>query len=174
MSVNVSVDQLIAPGFVDLVAGVVADTHTDPATMTLEVTESVLIRDSGKALLVLEALKDIGVVLALDDFGTGYSSLSYLKELPVDVIKIDRSFIVDLQRETASRLIVDAVVGLAHGLEMTVVAEGVESCDQLADVTAMGVDCYQGYHFAMPMSAEAVTIDRRFLAPAGLDGLGVG
>ncbi len=174
MSVNVSVDQLIAPGFVDLVAGVVADTHTDPATVTLEVTESVLIRDSGKALLVLEALKDIGVVLALDDFGTGYSSLSYLKELPVDVIKIDRSFIVDLQRETASRLIVDAVVGLAHGLEMTVVAEGVESCDQLADVTAMGVDCYQGYHFAMPMSAEAVTIDRRFLAPAGLNGLGVG
>ena len=115
---------------------------------------------------MLEALKDIGVDLALDDFGTGYSSLSYLKQLPVDVIKIDRSFIVDLQRETASRLIVDAVVGLAHGLDMTVVAEGVESGDQLADVTADGGRLLsRATTSPRPMSAEAVTIDRRFLAP---------
>ena len=90
------------------------------------------------------------------------------------MIKIDQSFVVDLAARPDQPAIVDAVVGLAHRLDMTVVAEGVETGDQLADVTAMGVDCYQGYHFAMPMSAEAVTIDRRFLAPAGLNGLGVG
>jgi len=168
MSVNISVHQLIAPGFVDLVSGVIADTGTDPAMVTLEVTESVLIRDSGQALLVLKSLKNIGAELALDDFGTGNSSLGYLKEFPVDGTKIDRSFIVGLKREATSRLIVDAVVGLAHGLDMTVVAEGVESIDQLDDVTAMGVDCFQGYYFARPMPADEVAIDQRFLAPAGI------
>ncbi len=161
MAVNVSVHQLIAPGFVDLVAQVLDDTGTDPASMTLEVTESVLIDDSGRILTVLRGLKELGVSLALDDFGTGYSSLSYLKELPVDVIKIDRSFIVDLEHGPVSNLIIDAVVGLGHGMGMTMVAEGVETVDQHRDVAALGCDWYQGYLFARPLSVSEVANDPR-------------
>jgi diguanylate cyclase (GGDEF)-like protein len=165
MAVNVSVHQLIAPGFVEMVAAVLADTHTDPPLLTLEVTESVLIEDSRRILGVLRDLKCLGVMLALDDFGTGYSSLSYLKDLPIDGIKIDRSFIVDLERKPIGHLIVDAVVGLAHGLDMTVVAEGVESVDQFTNVSTLGCDCYQGFYFARPMTADAVATDCRFAAP---------
>ncbi len=95
--------------------------------MTLEVTESVFIQDSDRALIVLNDLRRLGVKLALDDFGTGYSSLSYLKQFPVNIVKIDRAFIADLGSEPTSRLIVSAIVRLAHSLQMTVVAEGIES-----------------------------------------------
>ena len=98
--------------------------------MTLEVTESVFIQDSDRALVVLNELRRLGVKLALDDFGTGYSSLSYLKQFPVNIVKIDRAFIADLGREPTSRLIVSAIVRLAHSLQMTVVAEGIESANQ--------------------------------------------
>jgi diguanylate cyclase (GGDEF)-like protein len=164
MAVNVSVHQLIAPGFVETVAAVLTDTHTDPTLLTLEVTESVLIEDSRRILGVLGDLKHLGVMLALDDFGTGYSSLSYLKDLPIDSIKIDRTFIADLERKPIGHLIVDAVVGLAHGLDMTVVAEGVESADQFATISGLDCDWYQGYYFARPMTAEDVAGDSRFAA----------
>jgi diguanylate cyclase (GGDEF)-like protein len=168
MSVNISVHQLVAPGFVDSVIRVLDETATDPRLLTLEITEGVLIEDSGRSLSVLRDLKNLGVMLALDDFGTGYSSLSYLNELPVDVIKIDRTFIVDLDRRPSGHLIVDAVVALAHGLAMTVVAEGVESPEQFESVSTMGCDFYQGYYFARPMSADDVANDQRFAVPAGV------
>lgn len=153
ISVNVSAHQIMAPGYVDSVAAVLSDTLTDPGCVTLEVTEGVFIRDGEHALAVLTDLKGLGVQLALDDFGTGYSSLSYLKSFPVDIVKIDRTFIDDLHRDTTSRLIVAAFVGLAHGMGISVVAEGVESVDQLGAVASLDCDSYQGFYTARPMSS---------------------
>ena len=166
MSVNVSVHQLVAPDFADSVGRVLADTGTDPAALTLEVTESVLVEDSRQVITVLHDLKHLGVQLALDDFGTGFSSLSYLKDLPIDVIKIDQSFISDLEHGPVSRLVVEAVVSLAHRLDLTVVAEGVESPEQWRDVSRLDCDWYQGYFFARPMTADDVAADCRLVGAA--------
>ena len=154
--VNISSSQLMAPDFSTTVADVLTETRTDPKVVTLEVTESVFIQDSDRALIVLNDLRGLGVKLALDDFGTGYSSLSYLKQFPVNIVKIDRAFIADLGREPTSRLIVSAIVRLAHSLQMTVVAEGIESEDQFDEVVALDCDSYQGYFFARPSTAEAL------------------
>jgi diguanylate cyclase (GGDEF)-like protein len=152
IAVNVSAHQLREPDFAGSVAAVLAETHTDPRRLTLELTEGVLIRDSEAALDVLRALKQLDVMIALDDFGTGYSSLSYLKHFPVDIVKIDRVFFADLATEPTSRLIVSAIIELAHSLDMQVIAEGVESAEQHDLLTSLGCDAYQGYHFARPMS----------------------
>lgn len=156
IAVNVSAYQLMAPDFPAAVAAVLEETQTDPALVTLEVTESVFLRDGERAIVALNDLKEIGVMLALDDFGTGYSSLSYLKQFPVDVVKIDRVFISDLDRNPDSRLIVNAVVALAHGLCMWVVAEGIESVDQYKEVAELDCDSCQGFYFARPASAETI------------------
>ncbi|HWW54609.1 MAG TPA: EAL domain-containing protein, partial [Acidimicrobiales bacterium] len=142
--VNISSPQLMAPDFAATVAAVLSATGTDPKLLTLEITESVFIQDSDRALIVLNDLRRLGVKLALDDFGTGYSSLSYLKQFPVNIVKIDRAFIADLGREPTSRLIVSAIVRLAHSLHMTVVAEGIESESQFDEVVALDCDSYQG------------------------------
>ena len=126
--------------------------------LTLEVTESVFVQDSERALVVLDGLKRLGVVLALDDFGTGYSSLSYLKRFPVDVVKIDKGFVADMGHDPASHAIVAAVVDLAHVLGLTVVAEGVETVGQHAEVAALGCELAQGYYFGRPMSADALEV----------------
>jgi EAL domain-containing protein (putative c-di-GMP-specific phosphodiesterase class I) len=146
----------MAADFATTVAEVLAETRTDPTLVTLEMTESVFIQDSDRALIVLNELKRLGVKLALDDFGTGYSSLSYLKQFPVNIVKIDRAFIADLGSEPTSRLIVSAIVRLAHSLQMTVVAEGIESAHQYDEVVALDCDSYQGYFFARPASADAL------------------
>jgi diguanylate cyclase (GGDEF)-like protein len=151
MAVNVSPYQLREPDFAGMVGAVLAETNTDPRHLTLELTESVFIQDSEGVLAVLNDLKCLGVMIALDDFGTGYSSLSYLKRFPVDVVKIDRTFISDVCTEPTSRLIVSAIVELAHSLQMSVVAEGVETVEQRNEVSELGCDAYQGYHFAQPM-----------------------
>ena len=156
ISVNISASQLMAQDFAATVAAVLAETRTDPKLVTLEMTESVFIQDGDRALVVLNELRRLGVKLALDDFGTGYSSLSYLKQFPVNIVKIDRAFIADLGREPTSRLIVSAIVRLAHSLEMTVVAEGIESEDQFDEVVALDCDSYQGYFFARPASADSL------------------
>jgi diguanylate cyclase (GGDEF)-like protein len=153
-SVNVSAHQLLSPGFAATVGIVLLETGTDPGLVTLEMTESVLIRDSERALVVLNDLKDLGVRLALDDFGTGYSSLMYLKRFPVDIVKIDQGFVADLGSDPASQVIVHAVVDMAHGLGKTVIAEGVETRDQLRAVESAGCDSCQGFYFARPMSAD--------------------
>jgi diguanylate cyclase (GGDEF)-like protein len=151
VAVNVSAHQVMSPGFTAAVAGVLNTADIDPALLTLEITESVFIRDGDRALLVLGDLKTLGVILALDDFGTGYSSLNYLRRFPVDIIKIDRAFISDLGRDRASTAIVDAVVTLAHALGMTVIAEGVETTTQHHQVAELGCDSCQGNYFATPM-----------------------
>jgi diguanylate cyclase (GGDEF)-like protein len=154
MSVNVSARQLMAAGFAATVEAVLASSDTPARLLTLEITESVFISDSQRALLVLDDLKDLGVTLALDDFGTGFSSLSHLKRFPIDIIKIDKTFISDLGRDPVCRAVVAAIVQLAHGLGKTVVAEGIETAEQHTAVLALGADACQGFYFARPDTAN--------------------
>ncbi len=167
MSVNISPNQLIAPNFLEMVQAVLIDGSTPPTKLTLEITESVLIIDAPRALAALDELRKIGVKIALDDFGTGYSSLSYLKRLPVDILKIDQSFIADIGTEPGSKAIVKAVVALSHDLGISVIAEGVETAEQHAQVTELGCDGCQGYHFGRPMRAAQIdTLSQRAAPPA--------
>jgi diguanylate cyclase (GGDEF)-like protein len=151
-SVNVSANQLMAPDFVSMVSDILSDTDTKPNLLTLEITEGALVRDTQRAHIVLDALKQLGLLLALDDFGTGYSSLSYLKHFPVDVVKIDRSFIADVARDKSSHAIVSKTIELAHLLDLTVVCEGVETEEQHQALAELGSDFCQGYHFGRPVS----------------------
>ncbi len=153
VSVNVSVHQLMSQDFVQSVSKVLFETGTDPRLVTLEVTESVLVADKPRALRVLKELKSLGVMLALDDFGTGQSSLSHLKQFPVDIVKVDREFVADIEANPASRLIVGAVTRLAHELGMTVTAEGIENPFQLDAVAALDCDFSQGFYFSTPVSS---------------------
>jgi diguanylate cyclase (GGDEF)-like protein len=155
ISVNVSAFQLMSSGFVDTVAAVLATASTDPRLLTLDVTESAFVRDQERARVVLAALKDIGVRVALDDFGTGYSALSYLHTLSIDAIKLDQTLIGSLSDpRRGSHPIVAAMIQLAHGLDMTVVAEGVETAEQYHDLSELGSDSCQGFYFARPMTAS--------------------
>lgn len=155
LRVNVSARQL-ADDLPHTVAGVLAESQMDPATLCLEVTESVLIEDPDSSATTLSALKALGVQLAIDDFGTGYSSLAYLRRFPVDCLKIDRSYIRGLPHSPEDTAIVAAVVDLAHALSLSVTAEGVESTDQLVNLRARGCDTAQGFLFARPEPPEVI------------------
>ena len=156
MSVNVSTRQLADPVFPTLVATVLHEFDVDPALICLEITETALLEDLETADEALRRLREIGVRIAVDDFGTGYSSLSHLKLLPIDVVKIDRSFVNDLGVDADNTAIVGAVIRLAGALGLTSVAEGVEERDQLNWLSSMGCDLAQGYFIAMPEPAEVV------------------
>jgi diguanylate cyclase (GGDEF)-like protein len=152
--VNLSARQLGRPDLVDSIARILEETGTNPGDLCLEITESVLMEDVESTLGALSALKTLGVKLSVDDFGTGYSSLSYLKRFPVSLLKVDKSFIDGLGRDTEDTAIVEAVIGLAHALGLTAVAEGVETKEQLAHLNILGCDLYQGYYFSRPRPAE--------------------
>lgn len=152
VSVNVSAHQLMNDDFPKAVAAVLAAADTDPGGIMLELTERVLIHDSERALNVLTDLKRRGISLALDAFGTGFSSLAHLKDYPIDTVKLDRAFVATLGGSPASRIIIEAVVGLGHALGMSVVAEGVETAEQFDIVAELKCDAYQGLYFARPMS----------------------
>jgi diguanylate cyclase (GGDEF)-like protein/PAS domain S-box-containing protein len=156
LSVNLSAQQVNQPGFVDEVARVLARTGFEPRRLQLEITESVIMNDAPATLVTLRALKELGVQLAIDDFGTGYSSLSYLKRFPVDVLKIDRTFVTGLGHDAEDTAIVQAIITLANTLGLHVTAEGVESAAQLAQLQALGCQLGQGYYFAKPLSCERV------------------
>jgi diguanylate cyclase (GGDEF)-like protein len=153
VSVNLSARQFAQPELCDEIAAILADTGLDPSGLELEITESVLMDQSERGVQALERVRELGVRLVLDDFGTGYSSLSYLKHLPLDTIKIDRSFVSGVE-QVADRSIVQAVVSLAHGLGIGVVAEGIETEAQRDIVRALGCDLGQGYLFAAALPAE--------------------
>ncbi|MEP6464501.1 MAG: EAL domain-containing protein [Frankiaceae bacterium] len=153
VAVNVSARQVMGPAFAATVARVLTETGSDPASVFLEVTESLFLDDPDRAAAVLHEVKDLGVGLSLDDFGVGYSSLNYLRRFPFDVIKIDRSFIGALGGEFAARSIVASVIELAHALHLTSVAEGAETRDQYRKVIDLGSDRAQGYHLSHPLSA---------------------
>jgi diguanylate cyclase (GGDEF)-like protein/excisionase family DNA binding protein len=156
MSVNLSARQFTQPDLVDQVASILAETHLPPQLLELEITESVLMDQTEAGIRALRALRGVGVKLVLDDFGTGYSSLAYLKHLPLDTIKIDRSFVNGLEGDDANLPIVKAVISLAHGLGIDVVAEGIETAAQLARLRTLACDRGQGFFFARPMPAEAL------------------
>jgi diguanylate cyclase (GGDEF)-like protein/PAS domain S-box-containing protein len=156
VSVNISGRQLGHPRLVDDVAAIMADTGIDPSDVELEITESVLMDDVDMSEETLEQLHRLGVKLAVDDFGTGYSSLSYLRRFPVDVLKVDRSFVDGLGEDPNDSAIVTAIVTLAHTLGLSAVAEGVESALQLAELRMLGCDRAQGYYIARPATGHEV------------------
>jgi diguanylate cyclase (GGDEF)-like protein len=157
MCVNVSARQLADPTIVGLVERVLDTTGVTPATLCLEITESVLMEDLDHVAATLDRLKALGVSLSVDDFGTGYSSLAYLRRLPADFLKIDKSFVDDLGTSDTAAAIVRTIVDLAHSLGLGVVAEGVETEVQADALTALGCDQAQGFLFARPAPAEVVS-----------------
>ncbi len=154
VAVNVSAVQFRRGNLESLVRDVLEETGIEAARLELELTEGVLVEDAPHARSVLEALKSLGVRISLDDFGTGYSSLSYLEAFPLDRIKIDRSFVIGIGRTERSLAIVRAVIGLAHGLDLPVLAEGVETAEQLATLVREGCDEMQGYLIGRPRPIE--------------------
>jgi diguanylate cyclase (GGDEF)-like protein len=164
VSVNLSARQFVQTDLIDDVAHILAATGLAAEALELEITESVVMDQSETGVRALSRLRDLGVRLVLDDFGTGYSSLAYLKHLPLDTIKIDRSFVAGLEGK-ADRSIVEAVIALAHGLGIGVVAEGIETDSQAARLRELGCDLGQGYRFARPMPAD----DARRLLRTHLD-----
>jgi diguanylate cyclase (GGDEF)-like protein/PAS domain S-box-containing protein len=156
IAVNVSAIQLVAPGFAAMVHATLADTGIDPALLELEITEGVLIGDVDASLAAMAQIKALGVRFALDDFGTGYSSLTYLKRFPIDVLKIDQSFVRDMHVDGSDAAIIDAIIRMADSLHLQVVAEGVETAQQEAALLAAGCSTMQGYRFWRPLSAPAM------------------
>lgn len=155
LAVNVSASQLAQHGFTSIVRATLRRTGMDARALVLEMTEGVFVAKGEEMAATLTDLKRLGVRLAIDDFGSGYSSLSYLRRLPIDIVKIDQTFIAALD-EFDSSTIVEAVTNLAHALRLSVVAEGVETASQRAQLTAIGCEQAQGYFFARPMSATAI------------------
>jgi diguanylate cyclase (GGDEF)-like protein/PAS domain S-box-containing protein len=156
LSVNFTARQIAAPHFVESVAAVLAETGLPPQALTVEVKEEVLVEDAGQPAPRLAALRDLGVRLAIDDFGTGYASLAYLRRLPVDVIKIDPSFVAGLGRDDTLTLLTRTIVQLGHDLGLVVVAEGIERPEQLELLRDMGCPSGQGFLVARPMPARRV------------------
>ena len=154
MSVNLSARQFASPDLVGDVRRALDETGLSPSALLLEITESAVIEDAEEAASTLGALKTLGVHLALDDFGTGYSSLSYLERFPVDVLKIDRSFVAKIGRDAGGTALLSAVVGLAQVLGLQVVAEGVETAEQRDLLQGVGCDLLQGYYFSKPLPQE--------------------
>ncbi len=157
MWVNLSARQLQEPDLSRQVSAALEETGLEPTGLGLEITESVLVGDSSASVSLLEDLKALGVSLAVDDFGTGYSSLAYLKRLPVDYLKIDRSFVGGLGVNAGDETIVSAVMGLAHAMKLEVVAEGVETAGQLQRLKEMGCERGQGYYWWRPLPAEVAS-----------------
>ncbi|MGB0662562.1 MAG: bifunctional diguanylate cyclase/phosphodiesterase, partial [Pontibacterium sp.] len=161
VSVNLSPKQFNDARLVRKIGAIINKYDIDPSLLELEVTESCLIDDSESAIKTLHKIKALGLTIALDDFGTGYSSLSLLKQLPVDILKIDRSFVTELETDTRDRNIVTGMNTMAHQLGIRVVAEGIETVTQLALLKRMGCDYGQGYYFSKPLPPAQILADPR-------------
>jgi EAL domain-containing protein (putative c-di-GMP-specific phosphodiesterase class I) len=158
VSVNLSVRDLQDPQLVDTVAEQLAAHQVNPQRFEIEVTESALMSERERAQETLVRLSEMGLKVAIDDFGIGYSSLAYLKNLPVDVIKIDRSFVTAMARNENDAAIVHASIDLAHHLDLEVIAEGVETEEVLRRLQALGCDGGQGLYISRPLNAEDLLI----------------
>ncbi|CAA9440785.1 MAG: diguanylate cyclase/phosphodiesterase (GGDEF & EAL domains) with PAS/PAC sensor(s) [uncultured Rubrobacteraceae bacterium] len=156
LSVNVSACQFRQPNLVEEVHRALKETGLDPRCLKLEITESVMMHDAA-AIAALWELKGSGIELAMDDFGTGYSNLSYLKRLPIDTLKIDRSYISGLSHDAEDAAIVHATVAFARALNLNVTAEGIENAEQVARLQELGCELGQGYHFARPLPSNEAT-----------------
>jgi diguanylate cyclase (GGDEF)-like protein len=162
IAVNLSPAQFMHGDLVGLVHSILLETGLAPGRLELEITEGVLIEDFDRGLALLRRLKALGVRVSMDDFGSGYSSLSYLQAFPFDKIKIDRAFVINLGRNPQSAAIVRAVIDLGHGMQMSIVAEGVETLDQLGFLSREGCDAVQGYLIGkpFPISQHAAAVGR--------------
>jgi EAL domain-containing protein (putative c-di-GMP-specific phosphodiesterase class I) len=156
LKVNLSTRQLDDPQLVPAVADALRTTGLPPHTLCLEITESALMRNSVAAADVLAELRGLGVCLAIDDFGTGYSSLAQLQRLTLDTLKIDRSFVTDLGVSKDAEAIVTSIIAMAHAVDLTVVAEGVENVRQLDILRQLACDQAQGFYLGKPVSAKAL------------------
>jgi diguanylate cyclase (GGDEF)-like protein/PAS domain S-box-containing protein len=154
IAINISALEFRQNNFFEGVRAILNDTGLEAPCLQLEITESVLMDDAESSISILQQLKDMGVLLAMDDFGTGYSSLSYLKQFPIDVLKIDQSFVHDIGSAADNGAIVSAVIGMGNSLNLRVVAEGIETQDQLAFLKARHCEEGQGYFFSQPLVAE--------------------
>ncbi|PKM59464.1 MAG: hypothetical protein CVU99_13280 [Firmicutes bacterium HGW-Firmicutes-4] len=156
ISVNVSAVQMRDKNFVAIVKNVLDETNMDPKQLELEITESLFIDNIEETIDMLNEIKSLNVRISLDDFGTGFSSLSYLRRLPIDTLKIDKSFIDDLSDQDSSIRIVGDIISLGHNLDAHIVAEGIENSTQLDYLKANNCDCIQGFMFGKPMSVKDV------------------
>jgi len=154
IAVNISAIEFRSLNFVDKVAAILREASLDPQSLELELTESVLMKHAESTVSVLKSLKSIGVQLAVDDFGTGYSSLSYLRQFPIDSLKVDQSFVHEISSKSEDSVIVSAVISMGNSLNKRVIAEGVETREQLDFLTAAGCEEAQGYYFNRPMVAD--------------------
>ena len=155
MNVNLSVVQLLQNDIVESVERVVSESGINPHNLTLEVTESLAINDMERMKKILGRIKDLGIRIALDDFGTGYSSLNHMKEMPLDVIKVDQTFVRDLDRDSYAQSFIKMVSELAVSLGLSVCVEGIERKEQLDLLEGMKVRMIQGYYFGKPMPKDA-------------------
>ena len=157
ISVNLSPRQFQQPGLLKTITEIIKTTRVNSDCLVLEVTESSFMKDSGAAIETLVELKKMGIKIAIDDFGTGYSSLGYLKRLPIDILKIDRSFVCDVTTDADDAALVMAIITLAHNLCLEVIAEGVETEEQLRFLRLLRCDGWQGYLYSQPVTAAAVS-----------------
>ena len=165
IAVNVSASEFAHPRLLGRAAMALRELGPETNALEIEITESALVHDATAGIATLQALRNMGVRIAIDDFGTGYSSLAYLKRFPVDILKIDKSFVKNIAADPADAAIAQTIVALARNLGLTVQAEGVETREQLEMLVGYGCDCAQGHYFARPVPAgELVTLVRRLEA----------
>jgi EAL domain-containing protein (putative c-di-GMP-specific phosphodiesterase class I) len=159
LSINLSGKQLMSPDLLSMIKRRISRSNVDPQKIKLEITESILLEQDYQAIHILNNLRDFGFEISLDDFGTGYSSLSYLQRLPIDTLKIDRSFIQKIQNDVKHKnfAIVQAIITLSHALGLNVIAEGVETKEQLEKLQFLQCEYVQGYLFAPPVDVVAAT-----------------
>jgi diguanylate cyclase (GGDEF)-like protein len=157
VSVNLSARQLQHPALAEEITAILQATSLSPACLKLEITESAMMQEADTTIRTLRKLKHLGIQLAIDDFGTGYSSLAYLKRFPIDILKIDRSFVDQLGQNAEDTAIVQAIITLARTLNLCVTAEGIERADQLDMLRVLGCDHGQGYFFARPLPKDQLT-----------------
>jgi EAL domain-containing protein (putative c-di-GMP-specific phosphodiesterase class I) len=155
LSVNVSARQFQQSAFIATVHELLKENGLDPRLLEIELTEGSIMKDPSKAIEKLQELRKMGIKIAIDDFGTGYCSLSYLKRFPIDTLKIDQSFVSDVCVDKDDAAIVRTIVTLGHALGVIVIAEGVETAEQLEYLMSVGCDVLQGYLFSKPLSTEA-------------------
>lgn len=158
VAINVSAQQFNHPSLLDTIYNVITDTRLPPSSLELEITETLIMSNVESNIVALHTLRSIGVKLALDDFGTGFSSLSYLKLFPIDILKIDKSFIYDITTDQVSLEIVTAIISLGKSLKLSIVAEGIETSDQLAILKSKQCDWYQGYFFSKPIPVDQLDL----------------
>lgn len=151
VAINLSVRQFRNPQLLEMINGLIQETGIDPGWIEFEITESMLIEKVDEARSLMDGLRGTGVELAIDDFGTGYSSLAYLRSFPVNTLKIDQTFVRDLFKDDSSASIINAIIGLARGLNLTIVAEGIETCEQADFLRNQGCHTGQGYYLARPL-----------------------